>query len=82
MRKIEQQIVDAYNNGRHFVGGNTEVLPNGDVNLHGNNIVRGREVNTATLARWPTSATCSRLRALGFHVNVVKGVPYLDGKAV
>lgn len=80
MRKIEQSIVNAYRAGQFFKGGNTEVHPSGDVYLHGNNIIEGRQVNRSTLRRWPTSTTCSRLRALGFNVSVKGGVPYLDGE--
>lgn len=37
------------------------------------------EVNTATLARWPSVTTKSRLRALGANVTTKKGRTYLDG---
>lgn len=46
--------------------------------LEGSNL----EVNTATLARWPSNTTKSRLRALGANLTTKKGVLYLDGKAL
>jgi len=60
----------------------------GEVFLHGNHIASMHYgtgkliVNAATLARWPTPTTKSRLRALGANVTTRKGVTYLDGVAV
>ena len=66
--------------------------PNGarsEIYLHGNLIAEywhdlptPLEVDTATLARWSTPTTKSRLRALGAKVTTRKGVTYLDNVAV
>lgn len=66
--------------------------PNGsrsEIYLHGNLIAEywhdlptPLEVDTATLARWSTPTTKSRLRALGANVTTRKGVTYLDNVAV
>lgn len=60
----------------------------GEVFLHGHHIATmyyltgALSVNKQTLARWPSSTTKSRLRALGVNVTTRKGVTYLDGVAV
>ena len=71
MRKIEKQTLEAIKANRDFKNGNTEVS-GGVVYLHGNRIA-WRDGNrlimdTATLHRWPTVTTRSRLNALGFSV--------------
>ena len=71
MRKIEKQTLEAIKANRDFKSGNTEVS-GGVVYLHGNRIA-WRDGNrlimdTATLHRWPTVTTRSRLNALGFSV--------------
>ena len=92
MRKIEQQMLNAIHNRKAWQSGNTTVSPIDDVNsavfLHGNHIadVNSRNgfvmVNTATLARWSTPTTKSRLRALGANVTTRKGITYLNNVAV
>ena len=60
----------------------------GEVFLHGNHIATmdystgALRVNKQTLARWPSSTTKSRLRALGVNVTTRKGVTYLNGVAI
>jgi hypothetical protein len=59
-----------------------------EVFLHGNHIADywhesgSLEVNSRTLAKWPTPTTKSRLRALGANVATRKGVTYLDNVAI
>jgi hypothetical protein len=63
-------------------GGRSEVF------LHGNHIAdfwhkcSSLEVDTKTLARWPSNTTKSRLRALGANVTTKKGVTFLNGVQV
>ena len=58
------------------------------VYLHGHHIATytfhddTMTANPATLARWPTSTTKSRLRALGVNVYTKNWVTYLNEKAV
>lgn len=66
--------------------------PNGarsEIYLHGNLIAEywhdlptPLEVDTATLARWSTPTTKSRLRALGANVATRKGITYLNNVAI
>jgi hypothetical protein len=75
MRKIEQQMCLAAGQHRKWKSGNTEVYPAdggfSEVYLHGNHIATVNTSNgsvmpnLATLAKWPTRTTKSRLRALG-----------------
>lgn len=75
MRKIEFAMCLAAGQHRKWNNGNTAVVPIDDTNvavyLHGNEIATVNSntgfvmVNNATLARWPTRTTKSRLRALG-----------------
>ena len=75
MRKIEKAMVVAVCQHNKWKSGNTAVVPIDDTNvavyLHGNEIATVNSntgflmVNNATLARWPTRTTKSRLRALG-----------------
>ena len=71
MRKIEKQTLEAIKANRNFKSGNTEVQ-GGVVYLHGNRIAYrdggNLVMDTATLHRWPTVTTRSRLNALGFSV--------------
>ena len=60
-----------------------------EIYLHGNLIAEywhdekaPLAVNRQTLARWSTSTTKSRLRALGANVSTRKGVTYLDNVAI
>lgn len=92
MRKIEQQMNAAVSNRKQWSSDNTSVQPIDDNNvavyLHGNHIadVNSRTglvmVNVATLCRWNTPTTRSRLNALGAKVNTRKGTIYVDGVAV
>jgi hypothetical protein len=86
MRKIEREMLDALRNGRDWQSGNTRVTADGRVYLHENLIATwcngALEVNRATLARWPTTTTISRLRALGADVCRRDFTPYLDGQPV
>lgn len=72
MRKIEQAMVNAVQAGIAWSNANTMVTKDGTVYLHGNRIAYklGSELvcDEATLSRWPTATTQSRLRALGFKV--------------
>lgn len=96
MRKIEQSMVQAVYERRNWRSGNTEVIQYPEyglceVVLHGNVIatveylphsVRHVVPAMATVQRWPTRTTFSRLRALGVDVEVVGGKAYIDGRAV
>ena len=64
-------------------GGRSEIY------LHGNHIADywhdlsdALEVDSRTLARWPSNTTKSRLRALGANVSTKKGVTYLNAQEV
>lgn len=96
MRKIEQSMMQAVYDRRNWRSGNTEVIQYPDysmceVVLHGSVIatveylphsVRHVTLTVAIVQRWPTRTTCSRLRALGVDVEVVRGKAYIDGRAV
>ena len=93
MRKIEEQMKLAVETATNWAGSNTTVSYNADnstsyIFLHGNHIASYRhttdelEVNSETLAEYPTNTTKSRLRALGADVCTRKGITYLDGVAV
>ena len=94
MRKIEKQMLEAIEKGINWQSGNTTIkwydgiFPVMRVYLHGNHIATAYqngdyvEPNCKTLKEWPTPTTCSRLRALGVHVNIIKGVPHIDGKPI
>lgn len=91
MRKIEQEMWNAINQGYDWCKDNTQVTHEGDtanVYLHGHHIAIVHSftgalvVNAQTLAKWPTNTTKSRLRALGANVTTKKGVTYLDGEEV
>ena len=88
MRKIEQQMVKALNNGDNWCQANTQVISDGEglgwVYLHGHMIALSVdgivEPIRETLLAWPTRTTMSRLRALGVDVCTRKGDVYLDGE--
>ena len=88
MRLIEKEMLNAINNGSNWRKDNTEVMHINDiaqVYLHGHHIasVYGDvDVNAATLRRWPTVTTKSRLRALGADVYTRNHVTYLNGEAL
>jgi len=87
MRKITQQAVDAFNKGKPFKSGNTEVKVDvwgaREMFLHNNLIATqfpegGLEITTAG---WNTPTTRERLNGLnGVSVNVSKGQLYLNGE--
>ena len=78
------------NTAVHYLSAQETGNPHGsraEVYLHGNHIAdywygSGIEVNKDTLFRWPTPTTCSRLRALGVRVNVLRGIPHIDGQPI
>ena len=97
MRKIERQMLQAIEERRFWTSGNTcvDVVNNGNPNgiraevfLHGNHIAdfwyesKSLDVDSRTLALWPTPTTKSRLRALGANVYTKKGTTFLNGEAV
>lgn len=94
MRKIEQQMLKAVEEGRNWQGGNTRVhaiVGGMEIQLHGHIIATYTDTgggnwsavpNLATFRDWPTATTCSRLRALGIGAHIVKGQPCIDGKPV
>lgn len=97
MRKIEQAMLAAVQQRKFWISGNTCVdyveagNPNGprsEIFLHGNHIADywhqsgTLDVDSRTLALWPTPTTKSRLRALGASVYTKKGTTYLDGQVV
>lgn len=91
MRKIEQEMRQAIQQGRSWSQGNTTVRIEGDsahVFLHGNHIGQvdrgnGRiTVDESTLRFFPTVTTKSRLRALGVNLTQSKGRIYIDGRYI
>lgn len=74
-------FIGASESGNH-AGSRTEIY------LHNNHIadywhdLGQLEVDSRTLARYPTVTTKSRLRALGANVTTKKGRTYLDGQEV
>ena len=91
MRKIEQEMWNAINEGVNWSKDNTQVTQfkdTSEVFLHGHHIATINSytgelvVITATLANWPTNTTKSRLRALGADVETKKGITYLNGVPV
>lgn len=93
MRKIEKDMVRAIDERTNWQKDNTLVRFDeydmvSAVFLHGNHIAdiwhyHGTiEPNTATLARWPTPTTKSRLRALGVDLTQKAGVISIDGEVI
>ena len=90
MRKIEQQMIDAIEQGRDFTLANTHVKIDANtahVFLHGNHIAsvvqNGKVmVNLDTLRAYPTSTTKSRLRALGVDVFTRKDLIFVNGEII
>lgn len=93
MRKIEHEMICAIKMRKNWNKGNMSVIYDAEqchaeeikakIYLHGNHIAnyfytKPLEVNLATLAKWPTPTTKSRLRALGANVSTKKGRTYLD----
>jgi len=78
MRKIEQQMVEALQNGKDWQQGNTAVTSTGTVYLHGNRIAyRNRngamEMDFYNVSKWDTKTTRSRCNAIGFGVYHHRG---------
>lgn len=91
MRKLENEMLAALRAGRAWQSGNTAVTARdadgrAAVYLHGHHIAdwySGRAVpNLSTLARWPTTTTKSRLRALGVSIYQQKGRVYVNDVAI
>lgn len=92
MRKIEQDMNKAVSLAQNKVIGNTYVNPvigGVEVWLHDNHIATvdhsysgSVKVNVATLKKYPTQTTMSRLRALGVNVRKEKGKIMLEGKCI
>lgn len=91
MRKIEQEMIDAIHMGRSWSKDNTRIQVDENqtaawVYLHENHIgtYNYKECkfypNTATLRRFPTNTTKSRLRALGVKVTQRNWELYIDGE--
>lgn len=89
MRKITQQAINAFLNGKAFSLGNTSVSINHDgavcLSLHGNLIAiryaDGKRETEITNASWFTSTTKERLNGIpGVRINQKKGKWYLNGK--
>ncbi len=84
MSKIEDGMVRAVRDNRAWAGGNTMVLVDGSVYLHGHRIAywdpNGDFVmDLDTFHKFPTVTTKSRLRALGLDypsVKTLRGLPY------
>lgn len=85
MRKIEDAMLRALQQGRKWSKGNTRVDGEGNVYLHGNHIARNitRGGFEYSWAGWQTRTTASRLLAI-LHwtsVNEYREVPYrIDAK--
>lgn len=83
VRQIERKAKAAFDAGRKFRSGNTEVVADGDsvtVYLHGNAIIRRRgEAVSVSLAGWNTATTRSRISNIvdGAGVFSANWVPYL-----
>jgi hypothetical protein len=97
MRKIEAGMINAIANKKNWKKDNTRVLIRkariGDgliahIYLHDNHLacafldLSAVSVNTETLRQWPTPTTKSRLRALGVHVETIKGKTYIDDELI
>lgn len=92
MRKIEKQMLKAIIARKDWSEGNTKVIWTksrfgelGRICLHGHTLAEVTNMgkvylNTRTLENWPTRTMCSRLRALGFAVNVKDGQPFVNGE--
>lgn len=81
MRKVTQQIVNAFVQGRKLKSGNTETDGNA-IWLHGNKIAEKRDgALYITNAGWASNTTKERLNGLpDVTINQKAGVWYLNGK--
>jgi hypothetical protein len=87
MRKVTSKAIAAFNSGKNFKDGNTEVQTSGDYKfllLHGHNIARftpdGLEIN---LCGWNTPTTRERLNGLpSVCIHTKQGQAFLNGVAI
>lgn len=84
MRKVTQQIKQAFEQGKHLKVGNTST--NGtSVFLHGNEIVKRDPSGLimATLAGWNTPTTRERINGItGLGIHQKNFVPMLNGSEI
>jgi hypothetical protein len=83
MRKMTAKAIQAFNEGKNFKSGNTEVT-NGCISLHKNEIAR-KDVITGEVsisnAGWFSPTTKERLNGIpGVSIHQRKGIWYLNGK--
>ena len=78
MRKIEQEMLAAFNSNTDFHKGNTDVISTSkrtSVRLHGN-LICVKDLKTGNISYsncgWFTNTTKSRLNALGANIKQVK----------
>lgn len=86
MRKITQNVTNAFENGRAFSSGHDCVNTDGktvSMFLHGNKIAERKNGKlTITNCGWQTNVTKERLNALrGVHIQQKNFVWYLNGVA-
>lgn len=78
MRKIEEKMLRAFENGKNFCESNTQVVSrNGVVSVYlfGNKIAEKKNGKiTYDTCGWNTNTTNSRLRALGANCRIKNGV--------
>ena len=78
MRKIEEKMLRAFENGENFYESNTQVVATKNrvsVYLFGNEICRKENGKIFyDTCGWNTNTTNSRLRALGANCRIKKGV--------
>jgi hypothetical protein len=87
MRNITSKAIAAFNSGKNFKDGATQVQTSGDYKfllLHGNNIARftpdGLEIN---LCGWNTSTTRDRLNGLpNVRIHTKQGQAFLNGNPI
>ncbi len=88
MRKITAQAIKAFNSGKNFRDGNTEVhvrIGGVELLLHGHIIAKyidgeGLSIN---LCGWNTNTTRERLNGLpGVRVNTKQGQAFLNGEPI
>ena len=89
MRRIEEEMVCAFNADRNWKKDNTEVRTEGGkttVYLHGNRIAykdrHGIHLDEKVCSMWTTVTTRSRLVALGFNARIRQGILYVDEQAI
>jgi hypothetical protein len=87
MRKVTQQAIAAFTNGKNFKDGNTEVQSGDGIThllLHGNAIARKDAVALSiNLCGWNTNTTRDRLNGLaGVSLSTKQGQAFLNGVAI